>query len=239
MNRLHSECHEHWNDEKGNHVVKRVLRMMTMLAEQTVFGLAVFTGLNLVLNAASPRLGCNWIWINLADKPGSPGWFLLLFFVIGVLGWRWLKGGFRRPARIVAGIVGVVCLRDAAAYYWLLASGIITSAFPVPLSLLLGVLLVLWAAHRPEQDERKKEKRRPASLFLFSFFLFPFAIRGGAEARPVAAAAARGAGGVGGRAVPARTGADVRLDRLQPAGRRHRGLRRGRVSRRQPVARAL
>jgi len=135
-------------------MAKRILRIIILLAEQTVFGLAVFTGLNLVLNAASPRLGCNWIWINLKDAPGSPGWFLLLFFVIGVLGWRWLKQGFRLPARIVAGIVGIICLRDAAAYYGLLASGIIISAFPVPLSLLLGALLVLWAAHRPKDEPK-------------------------------------------------------------------------------------
>jgi len=93
--------------------MKRVLRILNAFAEQAVFGLAVFTGLNLVLNAVSRRLGCNWIWINLADAPGSPGWFLLLFFVIGVLGWRWLKGGFRLPARVVAGVVGVICLRNA------------------------------------------------------------------------------------------------------------------------------
>jgi len=135
-------------------MARRILRIITTLAEQAVFGLAVFTGLNLVLNAVSPRLGCNWIWINLADKPGSPGWLLLLFFVIGVLGWRWARRGVRLPIRVVVGVVGVICLRDAAAYYWLLASGIITSAFPVPLSLLLGVLLMWWAAYRPKTEPK-------------------------------------------------------------------------------------
>ena len=128
-----------------------ILRLIT---ELIVFWLAAFTAVNLVLGIASPRLGCNWIWINVSDAPATPGWFLLLFFAAGVLAGCRIKPYFRVVVRLVGAIVAVICLRDAYAYYKLLFGGVIQTTFPLPLSLILGLVLAAWAVWPPDAQRR-------------------------------------------------------------------------------------
>ena len=125
-------------------------KIVRSIASLTSVCLAVFAALNIVLSVVSPRLGCNWLWIGISDRPASGGWFLMLFFAAAVLGGRRIKSRLRLAARCVIAVVGAFCLRDAFAYYQLIADGTIRSSFPLPLSLVLGVLLVVRALWPPD-----------------------------------------------------------------------------------------
>ena len=134
--------------------MRRIMRsafgIVRTIAELTAICLAVFTAVNIVLNIATPRLGCNWLWIGINDKPASPGWFLMLFFAAAVLAQRRLKMRFRIIARLAIAAVGALCLRDAISFYKVLAEGAISSRFPLPLSLVLGAMLIVYALWPPE-----------------------------------------------------------------------------------------
>lgn len=129
-------------------------RILRRISDLTVFSLAVFAAVNLLLGIASSRLGCNWIWINLDDHTASFGWFVLLFFAAGVLAWQRIKPHLRIAVRAVVGIVAFYCLRDALAYYRLLSAGVIQTTFPLPLSLVFGLTLAAWMIWPPEPWRR-------------------------------------------------------------------------------------
>jgi len=135
-------------------IATRIHKTLRAVEELAVLWLAIFTAANLAMSVVSPRLGCNWIWINLSCKLLSVDWFLLLLFAAGVLAWRRLPRVLRIPVRVIVAIVGAICMGDAFTYYQLWASGMIWTAFPLPLSLIISALLLFWVAGPPDPAVR-------------------------------------------------------------------------------------
>ncbi len=59
--------------------------------------------------------------------------------------------GYRDVARILAVLLAVACLADGLTYFRHIAAGRVHATLPIPLSLLLGLLLLFWASARPRQ----------------------------------------------------------------------------------------
>jgi len=113
--------------------------------DAAIRALAVFALLDLVVGL-STRHDPNDIWIH-ADF--VPRWILqalVVSFALGVLLLRRLPAALERATRALAALLAVACLGDACAFYRLLARGSIASSLPVPLSLILALLLLAWAA---------------------------------------------------------------------------------------------
>lgn len=111
-----------------------------------VQALALFSLANLVLGLFSSRWNANGIWIRAGVVPAPVVTALVLLFALGVL---FLARRHRTAAlatRYLAVLLALACLADALGFYRLLAAGRIGSSWPLPLSLLLGLLLLAWAA---------------------------------------------------------------------------------------------
>lgn len=123
--------------------------LLRVFFDALVAALAAFALLNRGLAVWHPALDANWLWLGWATGPF--GALLLVAFGVAVLGWPlWRE---RRPhalaARLVVALVATGCLVDAIGYYRALAAGHITTAIPIPLSLVSAALLAGWSWRPP------------------------------------------------------------------------------------------
>lgn len=134
----------------------RPLARIRPLVDAWVRVIAAFGLLNLALGAVHGALDANWLWLGLAAD-GDLGPLVVSAFALAVLGWPYWRG--RRSAaiaaRVVIGAVAVACLVDAVGYFRVLSVGAIRTAFPVPLSLLSGLAMGLWAWRPPPPAEQR------------------------------------------------------------------------------------
>ena len=109
------------------------------LLDTGFFALVLLAGGSALAGLFHPAYRLNHIWIR---GGGVLPWVdaLALFVCVVLLGRT--RAGLRGTARVVAGVLGLLCLRDAVVFFDLLATGRIQTAVPVPLS--LGVA-GLWA----------------------------------------------------------------------------------------------
>ncbi len=110
-----------------------------------VRALALFALANILLGLFSKNWNANDIWIQAAVLPAWLVQALVLAFALGVLLFQRIHPAIAVGVRVVTMLLALACLADALGYYRLLADGHITSAFPVPLSLALGLILLVWA----------------------------------------------------------------------------------------------
>ena len=119
------------------------------ICEAGVTALASFAVLDLVLGALSPRWDAGALWVRGGVLPVWLVQGLVACFSSGVLAGRRLPARAASVLRVLGVLLAVACLADAIGYYRLLAEGRLATALPVPLSLLLALLLLLWALGRP------------------------------------------------------------------------------------------
>ncbi len=207
-----------------------------------VTALALFSLANLLLAAFSDRWDPTWLWVQGGALPSGVVLALAILFAVGVLCLRGRHPAVDFGVRGVALLLGVACLADAFVYYRLLHGGRIESSFPVPMSLVLAVLLVAWAAAaRPASPYARAGTRRalwvrvldrtaPLWLCGVGVFLHVMAVGTTDYARPADAAVVFGAAvranGNASRALRDRTLTGIRLyqqglvDRLVLSGGR-------------------
>jgi len=130
------------------------------LAHRIVTAVAFFAVANLCMGLASVRMDSNWIWISSRWLPPTAQALLLAGFAFGVLCHGRLPRPVRVAARLIVGIVAVICLTDAVAYYRLVWVGRIATALPVPLSLLLTAALAVWLCRPPVAEASRRWRAR-------------------------------------------------------------------------------
>lgn len=130
------------------------------LLDAAVTVAALFAGLNVVLGLLSASLDGTWLWLRGGALPPHVTTPLAAAFSIAVLAGRRVHRHGLRVARVLAAAVAACCLADAFVYFALLRRGTIQTSMPVPLSLLLGLLLLLWAlAARPPEPRATANRR--------------------------------------------------------------------------------
>jgi uncharacterized SAM-binding protein YcdF (DUF218 family) len=143
--------------------------------------LSLLTLGNLVLNCLWPGFDANIWWISFAPLPA---W--LVQPMLAVCAFALLRFALRRSAGdgrspLVAGtalLLAIVALANAAGFYRLLAEGRIAAGFPVPLSFLvcLGMLLIARTAWSPHSAPVRFARWRVVAGGLALFALFPLAL---------------------------------------------------------------
>ncbi len=126
-------------------VVEHVMLVVRWVSDACVRTLAVFALANLLLGLFSPNWDVNHLWIQAGVLPGWLVQALVVAFALSVLLVRRAHPLARLGVRGLAILLAGACLADAFGYYRLLADGRIASSFPVPLSLVLGLLVLVWA----------------------------------------------------------------------------------------------
>lgn len=124
--------------------LQRTLSVVHQVSAAAVRALALFALANLLLGLFSKNWNANDLWIQAAVLPAWVVQTLVITFAVGVLVLSRVHPAAKIGTRIVGVLLGLACLTDAVGYYRLLADGRITSAFPVPLSLVLGFVLLVW-----------------------------------------------------------------------------------------------
>jgi vancomycin permeability regulator SanA len=114
-----------------------------------VRALALFALVNLGFGLFSRTWDANHLWVQGAGAVPTPILTaLILLFAVGVLVLPGRKPAVDLATRYLAGMLAIACLADAISFYRLLAIGQVRSSLPLPLSLGLAVLLLLWALRR-------------------------------------------------------------------------------------------
>ncbi len=117
-------------------------------------GMALFLGafgiINVLAGHHTGHFDGNLWWVDVRRLPNNAAHGFILFSALGLLAYA-----FRPPHRLwsrafivaCAAALGIVALLNAALFYVLLASGEISSGFPVPFSLVLALALVTISAN--------------------------------------------------------------------------------------------
>ena len=147
------------------------------LTDAFVRALALFALINILAGLVAPKLDANWLWVQGGALPSVAVTLLVAAFALNTLVVRYLHPVGRRLARPLGILLAVACTADAVAYYRLLAAGRIHTRLPIPLTLLIALLLLMWVATRAgERPSFRSQSRR--ALW----------IRVGSQAMPVLAA---------------------------------------------------
>ena len=147
--------------------------------------IALFVGLLTLVNLAGdvlwPGFDASIWWISFGHLPR---WCARLLLAVSAI--TLLMFAFRSPSRsrrsvftaCVAGGLACVALVNAVGFYALLTSGRIAASFPVPLSLLvaLGMILVANSAWTAEPDQRRLPLARMVAGSIVLFAAFPLAL---------------------------------------------------------------
>jgi hypothetical protein len=173
--------------------------------DAAVLALALFALANLLRGALAGRWDANALWVR---GGALPAWLvqpLAAAFALGVLRLRHLPARGARVVRGLALVLATACLADALDDCRLLARGALRSHLPLPLSLLLAALLVVWALLGPAPGrERGAHTRRalwvsvlgrtaPVWLGALGLLLHLLTFGAGDYARPADAAVVFGA----------------------------------------------
>ncbi|MDJ0976550.1 MAG: YdcF family protein [Planctomycetota bacterium] len=126
----------------------------SVLLDAAIVALALAAGINVVLGLVAPAFDGTWLWLRGGALPPLAATLLAAAFSVAVLVGRRMHPRGLRVARGIALLLAVACLADAIVFFTLVARGAIESALPVPLSLLVGLLLLVWAltARPPERQ---------------------------------------------------------------------------------------
>ncbi len=130
------------------------------LLDIVVTVLAVFAGVNVLLGIVAPALDGTWLWLRGGALPPLVVTFLAAAFSAAVLIGRRLHPQGLRTARGLAAALAVCCLADAFVFLALVRRGAIETTLPIPLSLLFGVLLLLWSLTARSSTQRGPANRR-------------------------------------------------------------------------------
>jgi len=145
--------------------IERCMSVARWGSTAAVRALAIFALANVALGLASPAWNANELWIQAGVLPAWLVQILVVTFASGVLLLHRPSATIHRILRSLGLLLGLACLTDAVAFYRLLGQGRITSALPVPLSLLLGLLLLVWAL-LPSRRPRAPHARSRRALLL-------------------------------------------------------------------------
>lgn len=140
------------------------------LLDAAIVALALVAGLNALLACAAPSLDGTWLWLRAGALPPTAATLLAGAFSVAVLLLRPAHARGLAVARVLALLLAIGCFADAIVFFALLARGTIASTLPVPLSLPLGALLLLWGV-----TARPRERRQPANRRM----LWHHVVRGG------------------------------------------------------------
>ena len=129
------------------------MRAMPKAAYQLLDGCVRVIGTLLLVAVIAGRLSSMSISERLVSPGGAlPHWVpatLAALFGLLLLVGPSIHRGYRDVTRFIAVLLAVTCLADGLTFYRQLAAGKLEASLPIPLSLLLGVLLLVWASSRP------------------------------------------------------------------------------------------
>jgi len=116
--------------------------------------LALFSLVNVVVDAVYHGGRGSWPWVNLDAWPHllAAGW--TAGFAAGVLTWSALPSAAAAAVRVVVASAAVLCALDVIDFYLALVSGEVAAAAPVPLSLAVALLLACWVWRPPARGQR-------------------------------------------------------------------------------------
>ena len=141
--------------------------------------IALFTCVNLLGDLVRPGFDGNTWWIGFGRLPPGLGSIFLAVSAGALLVFALRKKTRQKPSPLIAGIavtLAVFAASNTFSFYYLLATGRINAGFPVPLSLLICIGMLLVAHHAWSQREPAPARWPVVTGGLMLFAAFPLAL---------------------------------------------------------------